>query len=1028
MCRRVAAGLKRWLPVALSLVLAVPAFAQNPGLGSVDCSDVQANAQVTVVDPEGDVAGNGGTCPNPVNYGFDYGQVSIWYDQDGTGDLYFCVGTHGNIGDSDQDGGFHTESAVCGGRPDCVNQEGDPFGNVFASGIEQITWAFDRDCDGFTDLLFTLTGSNSSRADSVRVSIDVLTNHVNDILGGRGVAWEGENVQRNADVICDVDREGAVIIRIQDWRQYFTTDGTEGGDILPGLSPNLFQWIVDGGNNADQYNEDVVDGNFNETDPRIQIEKTADPTTLCGIGDETTITLTVTNTGDEVLTDVAVADTLPVGLAYVAGSASLAPTSVVGQVITWSGLTLQPAEVLVITFDAEKTADCDGEVINIATVEATFNPLCFEALNLDPVTLTDDDTFPIDCVGADVEVVLTDGISSCVGEPVNVPGTVTNNSTEVSDITVTPYINGIAGVPLVYDNVPPGGVRNFNILVSCATPGSVTVRADAVAAVDGSPDCTDTDSDETTVVCEEACVEFSVPARDTTLCVGDQVTIPFTIRNCATSAESLVVTVTIGGNEEAPQTYPNVAGGGTVVVNVPVTCEDGGSVLVEVDVEGFLRSNPDCSDEASDNATVTCLDSDIEIEKTTTQAEGDSCATVTITVTNTGDSVLDPVVISDCFPDGLTFDETQTIGGTCEAVLDDVVPGAPGFSCIFFEPIALDPDESCTITYELCCVANDNSTQIDTASVEAWCRGSFGIPGIEPVTDSDTAAVVCRGEGEACPHTIGFWRQQCAQKGNGSTKICLEGMENLWRCVIEETDVIQWKKNDGSFETTASLAALSDANLFTALCSQLNGPRPMTIRDMTEIQYLGLMLNVCSGALPLDILIANGFNGTVGAAIDSIENALNTGQNLGFWSGIADDINNRIGVEAADCVNGDSLFRNQPGCEVPDAAPGDLDGSGFSFGSDQLATRAFPNPVQKGGTTIAYAVPSTMSGTHVEIAVFDLTGRLVKRLVSEEKSPGQYTVDWDLRDEGGSSVSSGIFFYRVKAGAEVVTQKLIIMQ
>jgi hypothetical protein len=247
-------------------------------------------------------------------------------------------------------------------------------------------------------------------------------------------------------------------------------------------------------------------------------------------------------------------------------------------------------------------------------------------------------------------------------------------------------------------------------------------------------------------------------------------------------------------------------------------------------------------------------------------------------------------------------------------------------------------------------------------------------------------------------------------------------MQNLWRCVITETDVIQWKKNDGSFETTASLAALSNANLFTALCLQLQGPRPMTIRDMAEIQYLGLMLNVCSGALPLNTLISNGFNGTVGAAIDSIEAALNSGNNLDYWKSVADDINNRIGIDAADCPNGDSLFRNVPPCDVQN---GNLGSSGFS--GVELATRAYPNPVKGAGTTIAYVIPSGQSG-HVEISVFDLTGRLVRKLVSEPLDAGEHTVDWDLRDEGGSAVSSGIFFYRVSVGDHVATQKLIIMQ
>jgi hypothetical protein len=140
-------------------------------------------------------------------------------------------------------------------------------------------------------------------------------------------------------------------------------------------------------------------------------------------------------------------------------------------------------------------------------------------------------------------------------------------------------------------------------------------------------------------------------------------------------------------------------------------------------------------------------------------------------------------------------------------------------------------------------------------------------------------------------------------------------MENLWRCVITETDVIQWKKNDGSFETTASLAALSNANLSTALCSQLQGPPEGITRDQVESQYLALMLNVCVGALPLDVQISmKGFTGTVISAVDTIENALNTNSDLDFWKKAAQKINHGNGLNASDCVDPDSLFGSVPPC------------------------------------------------------------------------------------------------------------------
>ena len=78
----------------------------------------------------------------------------------------------------------------------------------------------------------------------------------------------------------------------------------------------------------------------------------------------------------------------------------------------------------------------------------------------------------------------------------------------------------------------------------------------------------------------------------------------------------------------------------------------------------------------------------------------------------------------------------------------------------------------------------------------------------------------------------------------------------------------------------------------------------MTIRDMAELQYLGLMLNVCSGALPLDIQIDSDYADNVQEAIDYIEEALNSGNNIGAAAGLADDLNNRVGVLAEDCPRG----------------------------------------------------------------------------------------------------------------------------
>jgi uncharacterized repeat protein (TIGR01451 family) len=337
----------------------------------------------------------------------------------------------------------------------------------------------------------------------------------------------------------------------------------------------------------------------------------------------------------------------------------------------------------------------------------------------------------------------------------------------------------------------------------------------------------------------------------------------------------------------------------------------------------------------------------------------------------------------------------------------------------------IDPDDICNIT-------SPSTMGVTSIDIEFTGAGACTVQlAVKDPVNPETCITTCthiitvNPGGEACPHTIGFWRQQCAQRGNGSTKVCKTGMENLWRCVITETDVISWKKNDGSTETTASLAALSNAALFDALCSQLNGPRPMTIRDMAELQYLGLMLNVCSGALPLNIEIA-GFDGTVGEAIDVIEAALNSGNGIGDAAELADDINNRIGVLAEDCELGDDLFRNLPGC-VLDEAPGGSLGNGFGDLAT-FATRPTPNPVTANVTSIEYVVPSRLESAPVSITIFDVSGRAIRSFVPGTQAAGRHAVDWDLRDADGASVTNGIYFYRLTVGSESITEKLLVVR
>ena len=79
----------------------------------------------------------------------------------------------------------------------------------------------------------------------------------------------------------------------------------------------------------------------------------------------------------------------------------------------------------------------------------------------------------------------------------------------------------------------------------------------------------------------------------------------------------------------------------------------------------------------------------------------------------------------------------------------------------------------------------------------------------------------------------------------------------------------------------------------------------------------------------------------------------------------------------------------------------------------------FPNPFNP-ATTIQYDVPSR---THVALVVYNVLGQRVAELVHEEKDAGHYAIRFDA-----SSLSSGVYLYRLQAGSYVQTRKLVLLK
>ena len=84
----------------------------------------------------------------------------------------------------------------------------------------------------------------------------------------------------------------------------------------------------------------------------------------------------------------------------------------------------------------------------------------------------------------------------------------------------------------------------------------------------------------------------------------------------------------------------------------------------------------------------------------------------------------------------------------------------------------------------------------------------------------------------------------------------------------------------------------------------------------------------------------------------------------------------------------------------------------------------YPNPFNP-STTIAYKLSKP---AEVRLVIYDITGRKVRTLVSQQQPKGQYSVKWNAVDDEGAVLSSGMYIARLKVSDEVATKKLLLMK
>ena len=91
---------------------------------------------------------------------------------------------------------------------------------------------------------------------------------------------------------------------------------------------------------------------------------------------------------------------------------------------------------------------------------------------------------------------------------------------------------------------------------------------------------------------------------------------------------------------------------------------------------------------------------------------------------------------------------------------------------------------------------------------------------------------------------------------------------------------------------------------------------------------------------------------------------------------------------------------------------------------DYNLSQNYPNPFNP-STKISFEIP--LAG-NVALSIFDILGRRVRSLANERYEAGKHEMIWDGKDDSGSSVASGVYFYRLVSKEKMISKKMTLVK
>jgi len=84
----------------------------------------------------------------------------------------------------------------------------------------------------------------------------------------------------------------------------------------------------------------------------------------------------------------------------------------------------------------------------------------------------------------------------------------------------------------------------------------------------------------------------------------------------------------------------------------------------------------------------------------------------------------------------------------------------------------------------------------------------------------------------------------------------------------------------------------------------------------------------------------------------------------------------------------------------------------------------YPNPFNP-ETSISFDIKEAGK---VSLDIYNVKGQKVKTLLNDHREAGTHNIVWNGTDDNNRSVSSGIYFYKMKNGKFSSTKKMILMK